>query len=70
MKRVLFLVNAASGMKNAVSNLFNMVTILTKNDCLVTVYPIVPSDGLVSENVPEILKKRDFDVIACCGGDD
>ncbi len=69
MKRVLFLVNAASGMKNAVSNLFNMVSILTKNDCLVTVYPIVPSDGLVSENVPEILKKRDFDVITCCGGD-
>lgn len=69
MKRVLFLVNAASGMKNAVSNLFNMVTILTKNDCLVTVYPIIPSDGLVSENVPDILKERDFDVIACCGGD-
>lgn len=69
MKRVLFLVNAASGMKNAISNLFNMVTILTKNDCLVTVYPIVPADGLVSENVPEILKEREFDVIACCGGD-
>lgn len=68
-KHVLFLVNSVSGTKNAVTQLFEMVRILTVNNCLVTVFPVVPSDGLVSECIPAILEERSFDAIACCGGD-
>lgn len=68
-KRVLLLVNSVSGTKNAVSQLFDTVRYLTLYHCLVTVFPIVPAQGLVSERIPPILKDGAFDVIACCGGD-
>lgn len=68
-KKVLLLVNSASGVRNAVTNLFGMIRLLTDLNCLVTVYPIVPSEGLVSENIPSFLDDEQYDVIACCGGD-
>lgn len=69
MKKVLLLVNSSSGMKNAVTNLFEMVRKLTGYGCLVTVYPIIPTEGFVSEDIPSFFESGKFDVIACCGGD-
>lgn len=68
-RKVLLLVNSVSGTKNAVSQLFEMIRLLTVHQCLVTVFPVVPKDGLVSESIPSFLQKNEFDVIACCGGD-
>ena len=68
-KKILLLVNSVSGTRNAVNQLFNMIRFLTEKDCLVTVYPIVPELGLVSENITSFVNENDFDVIACCGGD-
>lgn len=68
-KRILLLVNAVSGTKNAVTNLFAMVEELTKRNCLVTVYPVVPERGLMSEDIINFYHAGDYDVIACCGGD-
>lgn len=68
-KKVLLLVNSVSGTKNAVVQLFDIIRLLSLNGCLVTVYPIVPHDGLVSEDIPSFVNAYDYDVIACCGGD-
>lgn len=68
-KRILLLVNAVSGTKNAVTNLFAMVEELTMRNCLVTVYPVVPERGLISEDIINFYHAGDYDVIACCGGD-
>lgn len=68
-KKILLLVNSVSGMKSAVNQLFNIIRILSLNNCLVTVFPIVPSQGLVSENIPQFFEENSYDVIACCGGD-
>lgn len=68
MKRILLLTNATSGTSNAVNDLFEMVKQLTLLDCIVTVYPIIPKEGLVSENILHTDVDA-YDVIACVGGD-
>ena len=68
-KRVLLLVNAVSGKNNAVDELFEMIKNLTLDHCIVTVYPVEPSAGLVSEDALADLPEGVFDVVACCGGD-
>jgi YegS/Rv2252/BmrU family lipid kinase len=68
-KRILLLVNAVSGTNNAVDNLFEMIENLTLDNCIVTVYPVNPSEGLVSEDVLGNFPEGVFDVVACCGGD-
>ena len=68
-KKILLLVNSVSGTRNAVNQLFNMIRFLTEKDCLVTIYPIVPEQGLVSENLSSFIHDDHYDVIACCGGD-
>ena len=67
-KKILLLTNGASGTNSVVSNLFEIITLLSARNCVVTVYPIIPSEGLTSE---KILSKIDhqYDIIACCGGD-
>lgn len=66
-KKVLLLVNSTSGTKNAVGQLYEMIRILSQNNCLVTTYPVIPELGLVSENLADF--DEQYDVIACCGGD-
>ena len=68
-KRILLLANAVSGTNNAVDNLFDIIEMLSERGCIVAVYPIDPSKGLVSEDILSNLPENMFDVIACCGGD-
>lgn len=67
-KKVLLLANGTSGTNSAVNDLFEMIRLLSKENCIVTVYPIIPHDHLVCEDVLTNLKDH-YDVIACCGGD-
>ena len=67
-KKVLLLANGTSGTNSAVNDLFEMIRLLSKENCIVTVYPIIPHQGLVCENVLTSLNDT-YDVIACCGGD-
>ena len=67
-KKVLLLANGTSGTNSAVNDLFEMIRLLSKESCIVTVYPIIPHDHLVCEDVLTNLKDH-YDVIACCGGD-
>ena len=67
-KRVLLLVNGASGTGIAKNMIFDMVRYLTLAGCEVVAYPIIPGEGLTSE---EIIKKRHRGIkaVVCCGGD-
>lgn len=67
-KKILLFANGTSGTNSAVNDLFEMIRLLSKQNCIVTVYPIIPGDGLVCENVLNHLNDH-YDVIACCGGD-
>lgn len=67
-KRVLLLVNPASGVGASRSMTFDIIRLLTIRGCEVTVYPILPNYGLISETIIRKEHER-FDVIACCGGD-
>ena len=68
MKRVLFIVNFTSGMRTIRSRLPQILEVLGERDCLVTVYPLVPSKGLVAENIIAAYADE-YDCILCCGGD-
>lgn len=68
-KRIFLLANAVSGTNSAVNNLFDIIEYLSEKNCIVAVYPIDPSKGLVSEDILSQLPENMFDVIACCGGD-
>ncbi len=68
-KKVLLLVNGSAGQSAAMNRVYEMTEELTLQNCLVTVVPILPDDGVFSE---DILKQADhdyYDVVACCGGD-
>ena len=67
-KRVLLLMNSISGKASGRREFFPIVSDLAKDGCEVTVYPIIPGTELTSENIIHE-RGRDFDVIACCGGD-
>lgn len=67
-KRVLLLANPAAGTEKAKKELMPIVCILAEKGCEVTVYPIEPEKGLVSENIIRDTKGR-FDLIMCIGGD-
>ena len=67
-KKILLFSNGTSGTNSAVNHLFDIIRLLSKQHCIVTVYPIIPSEGLLSENVLAHLHEN-YDVIACCGGD-
>ena len=68
MKRVLFVVNFTSGTRTIRSRLPQILEVLGEHECLVTVYPLVPSKGLVAENVIAAYA-GEYDCILCCGGD-
>ncbi len=67
-KKILLLVNETAGRADIKDRLLKILTQLTGQGCLVTVYPVNPSAGLVSEDILQECGK-DYDVIACCGGD-
>ncbi len=69
MKKVLLLMNETSGRQNNHGDsMQEIVTLLSQKNCLVTVYPINPNLGLISEAAFET-DLEEYDVIACCGGD-
>lgn len=67
-RKVLLFANGTSGTSSAVNDLFEIIRLLSKENCIVTVYPIIPSQGLVCEDVLTHLQYH-YNVIACCGGD-
>lgn len=68
LKKILLFANGTSGTNSAANDLFEMIRLLSKQHCIVTAYPIIPSQGLVCEDVLDKLQDH-YDVIACCGGD-
>ena len=67
-RKVLLLLNAAAGTGTARGMVFDLVKYLTLGGLEVTAYPILPENGLTSAAIIRA-KHRDYDVIACCGGD-
>lgn len=67
-KKILLLVNGASGTGTAKTQIYDIIEYLALRNCEVTVFPILPKKGLTSE---ALLRKygRDFDTVMCCGGD-
>ena len=67
-KKVLLLMNMASGQGNGRRDLPAIIERLSVWGCEVTVYPIIPERGLISERIISE-HKEGFDVIAVYGGD-
>ncbi len=67
-KRILLLLNETSGKQGNSDPMGKIVTELTQRGCLVTVYPINPKLGLVSEDILAT-DLSIYDAIVCCGGD-
>ena len=68
--RILLLVNSTAGTGTARSRLYQMVLGFALHHCETTVYPILPDQGLSSEEIlsdPSV--RQGFEVIACSGGD-
>ncbi len=68
MKKVLLIYNRISGTGFIRKNLAVVVEEFVKNDCEVTVYPIFPKKGIVTEKIIAEESSR-FDLIVICGGD-
>ena len=67
-KRILLLVNTSAGVGSARGKLYDIIKNLAVRDCEVTAYPILPEQGLDSEQLIAEYGK-DYDVVMCCGGD-
>ncbi len=67
-KRVLLLVNGASGTGTAKNQVYDIIEQLAVLNCEVTAFPILPEKGLVAERLIRELG-ADFDTVMCCGGD-
>ena len=67
-KKVLLLANPVAGTEKAKKELMPIICSLSEKGCEVTVYPIEPERGLVSENILRDARGR-FDLIMCIGGD-
>jgi YegS/Rv2252/BmrU family lipid kinase len=67
-KKVLLLLNSSSGMGKGKQDLFQIVQELSTRQCEVTVYPCGPESGMDSDQIIEE-RYKDFDVVACYGGD-
>lgn len=68
-RKVLLLVNGSAGQSAAMDRVYEMIEELTLQNCLVTAVPILPADGVLSEDVLRETDHDYFDVVACCGGD-
>ncbi|MBQ6591402.1 MAG: YegS/Rv2252/BmrU family lipid kinase [Solobacterium sp.] len=68
MKRILFIVNFTSGTGAIRNRLPHILETLSRQGCLVTVFPLIPSKGLVSADVMKEYAAG-YDCILCCGGD-
>ena len=67
-RKILLLCNLSSGTGAASRSIFEIVRTLSENDCVVTVYPIIPSKGLTSEKIIEE-NPHYYDAFVVCGGD-
>ena len=68
MKRVLLLANTVSGTASAGHYIYNIIRELSRQDCLVTAYPIDPHEDMTAEKVIAEATGT-FDAIVCYGGD-
>lgn len=68
MKRVLLIINPSSGKLKSKNMLFDIVNIMSQNDCLVTVR-ITQKAGDAAEFAAEGCNSGMFDRIVCSGGD-
>ncbi len=69
MKRVLLFVNASAGVTQMAHRTYEVIEILARGGYEVTVYPVLPRDGLISEDIIADNSDHDYDLVACCGGD-
>lgn len=62
--------NVTAGTGNIRLKMLNIIEELSRKGCEVTVYPVIPKEGLTSEHffASENVAER-FDLVACCGGD-
>jgi YegS/Rv2252/BmrU family lipid kinase len=67
-KRALVLYNSNAGTGSSAEDLMKAIEYLTLNHIEVTIYPIMPSEGLVSETILDENHDR-FDLAIVCGGD-
>lgn len=67
-KKILLFVNSSSGTGKGKNDLFEIVQLLSRYQCEVTVYPYGPHCGI---NAEDVLAERSasFDIIGCYGGD-
>ncbi|MBR2122025.1 MAG: hypothetical protein IJ930_03690 [Lachnospiraceae bacterium] len=68
MRRVLMLANVVSGTASAGHHAFKIVELLSRQDCIVTLYPIDPRHDLTAEKAISETKGL-FDTVVCYGGD-
>lgn len=68
MKKVLLLVNASAGITQMAYKTYDVIETLARGGYEVTVYPVLPAEGLISEDIIAD-SDQNFDLIACCGGD-
>lgn len=67
-RKVLLLTNLISGKEQTRNRLDETILELVRRDFDVTVFPIVPREGLTTEKI--ISRDRfDYDAVFCCGGD-
>ena len=67
-KKALLIINSQAGTGNSRSKLFSIVTGLTLEGLEVTVFPVIPKKGLVSEDILTEEANK-YDRIVCSGGD-
>lgn len=67
-RKILVLYNPNAGASNVSKNVTDVIEYLSENGCEVTVYPIIPKHGLISES---LITERagDFESLFVCGGD-
>ena len=68
MKKILLIANMVSGQNSSRSHLPAIIEKLSILGCEVTVYPLIPGEGLTSEAIIPKAGSR-FDEIVCSGGD-
>lgn len=67
-KKVLLLINGSAGKMLMEKSLYKIVETLSKGGYEVTVYPIIPNEGLMSEEIIGT-SDTDYDMVVCGGGD-
>ncbi len=68
MKKALVIVNPKAGKMSIHTGMFDIINLLCENDILPTVY-FTKAAGDATEITKKALKKEEYDLFVCCGGD-